>query len=95
MIEETNFRVIANYGWFDLIGGAMRTRTKDYGVRELGTAPQPRVHVHDDGITITGLPREAIEWLKNSLVYDRTHDEFGTETGPRDNTMMVTISPGS
>lgn len=93
MIREMNLQVISGFGWYEIIGGKIKTR-KD-GMHELGDTPPPRLHIHPDGIAITGLPPSAIEWILKSIIHDSYHDDTGRkQVEPSEKTITLTIRTG-
>ncbi|MGZ3073024.1 hypothetical protein AAER27_23325, partial [Pseudomonas aeruginosa] len=79
-------------GWYELIDGKVRTRKN--GLNDLGEVQPPRLHIHADGIAITGLPQSAIDWLLKSIEYQTTHNDAGDDAEPTAKTISLTIRAG-
>ncbi len=89
MTRDINLQIISGFGWYELIDGRIRTRQN--GLANLGEVVPARIHVHDGGIAITGLPASALEWLLKSIEYETTHDFNNRSTEPQEKPLTITI----
>lgn len=90
MIRDINLQIISGYGWYEIIAGHIKTRREgELGL--LGEVIPARVHVHEDGIAITGLPPSALEWLLKSIEHETTHDCNGNTKDGQEKPVMITI----
>lgn len=89
MIRDINLQIISGYGWYEIIDGHIKTRKN--GLNNLGDTVPARIHVHEDGIAITGLPPSALAWLLKAIEYETVHDYNNEKAEPQEKPVTVTI----
>ena len=69
MIADCNVRLLSLYGYLEFVDGKLEFFRTAEGVKEHGDPTAPaRIHIHRDGLTILGLPPEALEHLERALL---------------------------
>jgi len=90
MIVDANFHIVSGNGWLEL-NGSKATVRKNGQLATTETGSSARLHVHNDGITVT-LPPQLIEHLLQSIEWHFAHDENGRPLKePLPRTVKITI----
>ena len=92
MTTDSEVQIISAYGWLDIFSAFTTVRQGGAVIREPRKTPLPELHIHEDGITITGLSPQVIAFIAESVKYAANLDKHGKPTDkPELKTARITI----
>lgn len=95
MIRDLTIQISSGYGWYEILNGKIRLRTGNISETTVTKNPPPRIHIHSDGIAITGLPKDTIDWILAGIEHE-THHDFGNNklAEPKEKPINIAIRLG-